>query len=87
MIIDRVDVAFELERILPTAGEETIERVIDLFNWQLSLYRVDLEKQVEKHNETNRGRHKVCHKTLLFTVGLLAWSIGYIIYLLNGRGA
>lgn len=82
--IDTVDIAFELERILPFAGNETIERVCDLFEWRLRNYRIELEKQFKKQNEINRSRHHGCQRALFCASGLLVFALAYIVYLKGG---
>lgn len=79
--IDTVDIAYELERILPTSGDETISRVVDLFEWRLRNYRIELIKEFRKQNGTNYSRHRGCQRALFCSSGLLVLAFGWILYL------
>lgn len=79
--IDTADISYELGHILPMAGNSTIERVVDLFQQQLHYHEIELKKQFEKHNETNRSRHSGCQKALFASSALLALALVEIVYL------
>lgn len=79
--IDTVDITYQLEEMLPTASERTIERVVDLYCHQLFLYRIDLERTFQANNEANRRRHRGCQKALFLANGLLVAALAQILYL------
>lgn len=89
--IDEVEIEYRLEQLLPTAGSGTIERVVDLLRWQISLHLIDAQKNfaekekvyIETH-DLNRRNHKILSviaRGACLLVGALAM---YVIHLKGG---
>lgn len=82
--IDEVEIEYRLEQLLPTAGSSTIDRLVELFRYQLSLHLIDARKDLVAVHEINKRNHTnlawLCLMLCVFIVGMAL----YIIHLKGG---